>query len=282
MVRSLTPTLETPSAVPEAASIEVTKRPADQADGWVARVLVVQLAVAGLGASLAASTDALELAARAAGALAAAAAIVLVLSRSAALGAPANFGLIAPAGGVGAFPSPDADALLYGGSLILAVLAAPRVLAEAREALMLSLGNGPAITTDALGRREVARARRVNRPLTIASVSWPGRRRRFMAAGQEVRALLRHTDVMGYAGSQRLFLFFIDTPPADATQAWRRIEARLQPGSTEGMRIGFASFPEDNPTWEGLKAQALDAERRHLTADHQVIPAAAAAMAEGA
>jgi hypothetical protein len=259
-----------------------SEQPVSQADGWVARALLVQVATACLGVSIVASAETVELAARAAGSLAAVAAIAAAMGESARPGTYAPAGLTTLAVGVGVFPSPDAGAALYAGSLVVLVLAAPRLLVEAREALTLTVGNGPGITTDALGKREVSRARRANRPLTVACVSWAGRRRRFVGASHELRNVLRHTDVMGYAGAQRLFVFFVDTPMGDAFEAWRRIEALLQPATTAGMRVGFASFPQDNPTWQGLKELALEDEQRRSPSDAPQIPAPAPAVAEGA
>ena len=116
---------------------------------------------------------------------------------------------------------------------------------------------------DELGRRELVRARRVERPVTVASIAlplaWPRAGMRSLAAG--IASGLRQTDVVGYTGPRRLLVVFVETTEPEALDAWDRLRAGIDPRLVEQLWVGFSSFPDDNPTWQGLKALAFERER---------------------
>jgi hypothetical protein len=123
----------------------------------------------------------------------------------------------------------------------------------------------PGERIDELGRRELIRARRVERHLTVASISLAPQRLRtdMQRLAVELGGALRETDLIGFAGGSRLLVVFTETSAPEARAAWTRLLAALDPALAGRLRIGFSSFPEENPTWHGLKALAIERERRH-------------------
>jgi hypothetical protein len=121
---------------------------------------------------------------------------------------------------------------------------------------------------DELGRRELIRARRVERPVTVASVALARDRLRgdVRTVAADVASALRETDLIGYAGGNRLLVVFTETSAPEALEAWVRLRARIDPALADRLRVGFSSFPEDNPTWQGLKAIAFERERQEAFA----------------
>jgi hypothetical protein len=122
---------------------------------------------------------------------------------------------------------------------------------------------------DELGRRELIRARRVERPVTVASIALPrDRSRRGMrTVAADIASGVRDTDLVGYAGGKRLLVVFTETSGPEALEAWARLRARIDPLLVDRLAVGFSSFPDDNPTWQGLKALAFERERRAAVAD---------------
>jgi hypothetical protein len=118
---------------------------------------------------------------------------------------------------------------------------------------------------DELGRRELIRARRVERPLTVASIALPRGDMRSVAA--DIASAVRETDLVGYAGGRRLLVVFTETSGPEALEAWTRLRARIDPPLADRLRVGFSSFPDDNPTWQGLTALAFERERAAAMAD---------------
>jgi hypothetical protein len=57
-----------------------------------------------------------------------------------------------------------------------------------------------------------------------------------------------------------LLVVFTETSAPEALEAWARLHNRIDPALADRLRVGFASFPEDNPTWQGLKALAFERE----------------------
>jgi hypothetical protein len=118
-------------------------------------------------------------------------------------------------------------------------------------------------TIDTLGRRELVRARRALRPVTVVAVTVHGRPLNgdLQIVAGELAGSIRETDLIGYGGGNRLLLVFTETSGEDAVRAWTRLRAGLGPALAEQLRVGMASFPDDNSTWEGLKALARERER---------------------
>lgn len=137
--------------------------------------------------------------------------------------------------------------------------------------LLLGGRHRPGEGIDELGRRELIRARRVERPVTVASVAlplaWPGADLRRLAA--EIASGLRETDLVGYAGARRLLIVFVETSGPQSLDAWDRLRAGIDPLLVEQLWVGFSSFPHDNPTWQGLKTLAFERERPAAAANDQ-------------
>ena len=107
---------------------------------------------------------------------------------------------------------------------------------------------------DALAAHELGRARRYERPLTLVSMSVRGRR----AGGREelVRMLagsLRGSDLLGSAADGRVHVVLPETSGESAQVLLPRFSSALPAALAERVRVGVASFPEDEVTWVGLK-----------------------------
>jgi hypothetical protein len=222
-----------------------------------ARAVVAYLATLGLGASVAAARDELSLALGVGGALAAGAAVARFAARGGERLAPvalAALGLLA--GGAGMVSEP-AVVPLYLCSFVALLMSGSGLLSEVVDSLRLTSSpsslseHGSRPTIDSLGRAEVVRARRYERPLTVGSVRLPSTKRRTLARlAAEVRESLRATDLVGYGRGGRLLVVFVESTGTDAFDAWQRARAACE--AVRDLRVGFASFPEDNPTWYGL------------------------------
>jgi hypothetical protein len=118
-------------------------------------------------------------------------------------------------------------------------------------------------TIDTLGRRELVRARRALRPVTVVAVTVHGRPLNgdLQIVAGELAGSIRETDLIGYGHGSRLFLVFTETSGDEAVSAWARLRAVLGPALAEEVQVGMASFPEDNSTWDGLKALASERAR---------------------
>jgi hypothetical protein len=125
---------------------------------------------------------------------------------------------------------------------------------------------------DAAAERELVRARRSERPLTVVSISVDGPPRgagRFSKARSLARTArllareLRETDLVGYAGGHRLVALLTDTGEPDlvAYRLSRSLAAELT-----RFQIGTAVFPGDNPTWTGLQEIARRRESPAMAA----------------
>jgi hypothetical protein len=244
-----------------------------------ARAAVAYLATLGLGASVAAADDELSLALGVAGVLAAGAAAAGFAARGKERLAPAALAALGLLAGAAGLMSETADAPLYLCSFVALLASGSSLLSEVLDSLRLTSSpdpvteHGSAPTIDSLGRAEVVRARRYERPLTVASVCLPGADRRALAGvAARLRGSLRATDLVGYARGGRLLVIFVESTRADALDAWRR--ARTESEAARDLRSGFASFPEDNPTWYGLVDLAEARERALSGGDAQeILPA---------
>src|SRR5215218_948806 len=148
----------------------------------------------------------------------------------------------------------------YVGSLLLVLVALPSLLGEIREVLALEGPKDGRLDIDALGRGELLRARRAGRVLTVASVTVTGRitKRNLARVASELRAPLRATDIFGYGGGNRFLVLFVETPEDEAELAWGRLCGSLPDDVSSRLSVGFAAFPDDNPTWEGLVSRAQE------------------------
>lgn len=219
----------------------------------LARAVACYLGALGLGASIAIAGDALG-AIRAAGAIVAVVAALGIArttsgtSRLLALATALVLGLL------GAHPEPRADTALYIGCIMALLTAGPPLLAEIGRSLALGGPGEGLLSIETIGRGELLRARRAERPLTVASVTVTGAttRRRLAEVATELRGPLRGTDLLGYGGRSCFLILFVETRDPEARAAWERLRANLSEGVSGSLRVGFAAFPEDNPTWEGL------------------------------
>jgi hypothetical protein len=111
-------------------------------------------------------------------------------------------------------------------------------------------GSGDARETiDTLGRR------------AIVTVAGSRLREDLETVAAELAVSIRETDLIGYGHGSRLFLVFTETSGDEAVSAWARLRAELGPALAEEVQVGMASFPEDNSTWDGLKALASERAR---------------------
>jgi lipopolysaccharide/colanic/teichoic acid biosynthesis glycosyltransferase len=114
---------------------------------------------------------------------------------------------------------------------------------------------------EALAAHELGRARRYERPLTLVSISLSGRR----TSGRDdlVRTFagsLRGTDLLGTAADGRVHIVLPETSGEAAQVLLPRFSSKLPPALAERVRVGVASFPEDEVTWVGLKECAAARE----------------------
>jgi len=226
--------------------------------GVTGRAAVSFLALLGLGASIGAAGGGLEIGARSLGVVIAAVSAVSLARRSVRTGWQSRAALWVMPAAIGSVGQPGLDTALYVGSLAVLIYAVPEVLAEVGACLAL-VGNGArAPGIDVIGRTELSRARRIDVPVTVASIALQGRytSQELGRAAAELRDLLRETDQVGYAGRDELLALFVGTPESEAHRAWRRLRAAISPGIALRLRAGFAAFPDDNPTWEGTRVLA--------------------------
>lgn len=161
------------------------------------------------------------------------------------------------------------DAALYAVCLLVFVVVGHRLVARVEDSLALSeLGVAPggaqgAPPMDALALMEISRARRAERPLSVAILALhsAGRRNDLGDVARAFAATLRSTDVIGYTRRNQFCVLFVETGPLAAIDALKRLQRELEPAIAGRVSVGIASFPEDNPTWKGLRAVALERQR---------------------
>jgi GGDEF domain-containing protein len=133
------------------------------------------------------------------------------------------------------------------------------------------LVSGERRSLDRAVSRELSRARRYERPATVATLSVApiakagllGRRRQLERVAQVLRSQLRQTDVLGFLHSDGLALFLPETTQREARAIVDRLAAGLLAGERASLSLGFATFPRDGVTWELLQEVAKKRER-HL------------------
>lgn len=156
---------------------------------------------------------------------------------------------------VGALGRHGAALALYLGLVAALLLVANRFAALAIGFSGLSL---PGIE-DPIAR-ELARARRSESPLAVASISAPrerGASRRLAHVASALMPSLRTTDAIVRAIADRLVVVL---PGGDDQVAFAVLRRALADVDGE-LRIGTATFPQDGPTWAALKEAAQAREQ---------------------
>jgi hypothetical protein len=156
---------------------------------------------------------------------------------------------------VGALGRNGTSLVLYLGLVAALLVVADRfaALAIAFSALSLPGAEDPIA-------REIARARRDESRLAVASISAPPARGAARRLGHVARALvpsLRRTDAIVRAIADRLVVVLPGGDDDVAIAVLRRALAD-QDGD---LRIGTATFPQDGPTWASLKEVARAREQ---------------------
>lgn len=108
--------------------------------------------------------------------------------------------------------------------------------------------------------RELARARREELPLAVASISVPDARaasRRLTRIGRELSPSLRRTDAVVLAVGRRLVVLLPGGDDDIAMSVLERAIARR----ADGVCVGTATFPRDGTTWAALTSVAQARER---------------------
>lgn len=174
--------------------------------------------------------------------------------------------------------SDSTDLWLYLGSILVLLAVAPPLARRVADLLALvplagisatDSESGQVTSLDDLASRELARARRAGRPLSVVSLSLDHhsvlgalmQQKEVAAAAADLMAVLRQTDVFGYRGSNRFVALLVETSGTAAVGAMYRLVSELDSGVARNLRAGIASFPDDNLTWEGLKELARERER---------------------
>jgi hypothetical protein len=136
---------------------------------------------------------------------------------------------------------------------------------ESRESI-----SDPLPSLDRAVARELGRARRYERPATVASLSIGSilertflRSKRDLARVAHIAAAhLRETDVLGYATSGRLVFLLPETDEKEAKAVFDRLGDSLAFAAQTPPALGLATFPDDGVTWEKLEELARKRERR--------------------
>jgi lipopolysaccharide/colanic/teichoic acid biosynthesis glycosyltransferase len=112
---------------------------------------------------------------------------------------------------------------------------------------------------DALGRHELNRARRYEHPVTLVSLSLAASGTDILRAAERISACLRESDLLGHERA-RLFIVLPQTKPEAVDAFVNRAVAALGDELSGKGRLGAASFPDEEVTWVGLKARAVERE----------------------
>jgi hypothetical protein len=129
--------------------------------------------------------------------------------------------------------------------------------------------DAPALEFELLAARELARARRHARNLSLLafdiagdSANESGRR------GSDLRRLtaslaesLRITDAIGTRGG-RVLVLLTELESQDVDAVLGRLREELDPDVASRLEVGSASFPDEEVTFVGLRERALEGRRR--------------------
>ena len=191
------------------------------------------------------------------------------LSGRASLSLPGAAALVAllgaVAGALGLIPAIGA-VVVCAACIVMVVVLHARGRHRLARNTMSAVGPGDTLKLDFVVRRELARARRNERPLAVASLSVTSDRRDRFRSGhldevaRVLAASLRQTDVIACTNERaRLALLLSETSREHADGLLARLKS--QPELGRRVHVGVASFPEDGVTWAGLKALARERER---------------------
>lgn len=129
---------------------------------------------------------------------------------------------------------------------------------------------------DSLLRRELARARRHQRPMAVVSVrlteSVEGKRRSMNSGSALTDAfggMIRDIDYIRQQDGGRILLVLPETSGEAARMMVARLAANLDRGLTARLMVGIASFPEDEITWDALREHAIARETALLDSTRQ-------------
>jgi hypothetical protein len=168
---------------------------------------------------------------------------------------------------------PSARSVLYGLLVFVFVglgstLARERSNVDLREPPFHHPDAEHSLSLDAHAAKEVTRARRHERPLTVVTLRVSSRERGVTSkrsALEEVASVfsssLRLTDAFGFFGGSRLVALLPETTAPEASVLLQRVDAVLGAELAEHVVAGIASFPEHEVTWVGLKSRACARER---------------------
>jgi hypothetical protein len=144
--------------------------------------------------------------------------------------------------------------------LYLALVAALLLVADRFAALAIAFSGLSLPGAEDPIARELARARRSESRLAVASISAPqtrGASRRLARVASALMPSLRTTDAIVRAIADRLVVVLPGGDDQIAVAVLRRALADVD----GDLRIGTATFPQDGPTWAALKEAARARER---------------------
>jgi hypothetical protein len=180
---------------------------------------------------------------------------VVVVGRAQGLPSALVWGLALAFTAVGAVGRHGTSLLLYLGLVAALLIVADRfaALAVALSGLCLPGAEDPIA-------RELARARRTESHLAVASIAAPrarGASRQLTHVAHALTPSLRRSDAIVRAIADRLVVVLPGGDDAVAIAVLRRALADVD----GDLRIGTATFPRDGPTWASLKEAARARER---------------------
>ena len=112
-------------------------------------------------------------------------------------------------------------------------------------------GIPPTESLQDVAMREIQRARRYARPLTVVSLSTEQKAQAATVAA-ELRSRARVNDVVGYLGGSTIVAVLPETEELQATVVVRRIAEAIDHRLVPRIRVRIAAFPRDDVTWIGL------------------------------
>jgi hypothetical protein len=184
-----------------------------------------------------------------------AAQVAIVAGRAAQLPSWAVWAPALACAAIGALGRHGASLLLY-----LALVAALLVVADRFAVLAIAFSGLSLPGAEDPIARELARARRDESRLAVASISAPQKRggsRRLAHVARALMPSLRRTDAVVRAIADRLVVVL----PGGDDEVAVAVLSRALADEYGDLCIGTATFPEDGPTWASLKEVARARER---------------------